>query len=73
MKFHRVTEHYGYCFERIANKNLFVIYKVKNEKPTYVISAFETKKLAIKECKYLESLNEKRYKNDKRRTESGTI
>lgn len=60
MKFIKVTEHYGYCYERIANDNLYVIYNIKDGKPNNVVAGMKERKAAIKECKYLEKLNAKR-------------
>lgn len=63
MKFIQLTEHYGCVFERTGNGDLYVIYKIEECKPTHVVSAFKNKKLALKECKYLEKLNCKKYKS----------
>lgn len=59
MKFISVTEHYGYCHERIGNGHLYVIYNIKNGKPNDVVAGMDKKETAIKECKYFEKLNKK--------------
>lgn len=59
MEFNKVTEHYGYCCEIINREILYVIYNIKNGKAYNVVAGMKTKRKAIRECKYIESLNKK--------------
>lgn len=65
MKFITVTDHYGFCFERCGGENLYVIYRIENGKPDRVITARKKRKDAVSECKYLERLNEPKFKRRK--------
>lgn len=66
MKFVPVTEHYGYCYERVGGDNLYVVYNIQNGKPDRVISGFQTRSLARRECRYLEKLNAPKFEKIRR-------
>lgn len=65
-KFIKVTDHYGYRFEEEVRgcKNVFVVYRV-DDNCRRPISGYILRGEAVKCCKYLEKLNEPKFKKEK--------
>lgn len=67
-KFIKVTDHFGYRLDQDVHgyKLLYVVYRVSDTKHTRPISGYILRGEAIKCCKYLEKLNESKFKKEKK-------
>ena len=66
-KFIKVTDHYGYRLEQNVHGYavLWVVYRVGDTKHKRPISGYILQGEAVKCCKYLEKLNEPKFKKEK--------